>query len=196
MNTQTNTDENNAKNQLSELLKSIGYLKEVMQFSNYKTNNSNFHNIDLKVIFPNDLIVEGVGEGENKKEAEFAASRDVINKLHEKHPDLIVDWDAIYIDAQAGDALIKLGVYLSGNLKVSDNSSKLQRTETNKRLAKVFDQWHKDKDLDKDLAVLGNHLSEHKKASVVEALLWRRYNNQVITSDGPEHLELLIKAIT
>jgi len=187
-------DEKNAKNQLSELLESIGYLKEVMQFSNYKTNNSNFHSINLKVIFANDLIVEGVGGGENKKEAEFAASQDVINQLHESHPDLIVDWDKIYVDAQAGDALLKLGVYLSGNLNVSDNSLDLQRIETNKRLAKVFDKWQRDKD--PDLAVLGNNLSEHKKASWVEALLWRRYNKQVITSDGPEHLELLIKAIT
>jgi len=182
-----------AKSQLFKLLQSIGHTGEdITDYQSY--SNGNGHSCDLTVTFPNGLEIYGYGTGAKITQAEIAASQDVIDQLHESHPELIVDWDKIYVDAQAGDALIKLGVYLSGNLNVSDNSLDLQRIETNKRLAKVFDKWQRDKD--PDLAVLGNHLSEHKKASVVEALLWRRYNKQVITSDGPEHLELLIKAIT
>jgi len=181
-----------AKSQLFKLLQGIGHTGE--DITDYQSQpNAKGHSCSLTVTFPNGLEINACGIGSKKKQAEIEASQDVINQLHKKYPELIVDWDKIYIDAQAGDVLIKLGVYLSGNLKVSENSLDLQRNETNKHLSKVFDQWQIDKD--PDVTAWGNHINEHKKASWVEALLWRRYKEKIITSDAPERLKLLIKAI-
>jgi hypothetical protein len=35
----------------------------------------------------------------------------------------------------------------------------------------------------------------HKKASVVESLLWRRFNSKVIAKGANEHLKILLKSI-
>jgi hypothetical protein len=180
------------KSQLFNLLSSIGHeAKDITDYQSYE--DFKIHSCDLTLKLPNGLEIHGYGKGASKKKAEIEASSDVINQLHEDYPHLIVDWDKINVDAQAGDALIKLGVYLSGNLKVSDNSSRLQSIETNERLAKVFDRWIADKD--PDLAGLGTHMDIHKKASVVEALLWRRFNKKVIAEGANEHLKTLLKSI-
>ena len=89
---------------------------------------------------------------------------------------------------------LKLGIYLSENfIKPSDKSLELQRTEANVQLAKVYDRWIADKD--PDLLGWGTHMEVHKKASVVEALLWQRFNNKVIAGGANEHLKTLIKSI-
>ena len=66
---------------------------------------------------------------------------DALDLLDREHPYLLVDWDELNIQAQAGDALIKLGVYLSPELKsTAAKSEGLQNVETNAHLAKVFDR--------------------------------------------------------
>ena len=98
------------------------------------------------------------------------------------------------LEAQRGDTLIKLGIYLSEDFKKpSDKSLELQRKETNQRLAQVYDRWIADKD--PDLTGWGTHMDVHKKASVVEALLWRRFNSKVIAIGANEYLKTLIRSI-
>ncbi|MCY7337907.1 MAG: hypothetical protein LH613_17120, partial [Chamaesiphon sp.] len=109
-------------------------------------------------------------------------------------PYLLVDWDELNIQAQAGDALIKLGVYLSPELKSTAAKSKgLQNVETNAHLAKVFDRWKAQND--PRLAIWGTNLNEHRKATVVEALLWQDYGQQVIAANAPAQLADLLSTL-
>jgi hypothetical protein len=43
------------------------------------------------------------------------------------------------------------------------------------------------------LAIWGSNLGEKKKATLVEALLWRRYGSQIMTDDAPLQLQSLLK---
>ena len=186
------TDQHNAKNRLAELLKSIGH--EDNAIIKYKTERVNPSRTTLVVAFPHGLILQGSGQANRLNDAEFIAAQEVLDQLGKHYPKLIVDWDKLMVEAQCGDALIKLGIYLSEDFKKSkDKSDELQRKETNERLAKVYDQWIADKD--PDLTGWGTHMNVHNKASVVEALLWRRFNKKVIAEGANEHLKTLIKSI-
>ena len=114
--------------------------------------------------------MQGTGEGKRRTTADIAAAQDAIDNLRQDHPDLLIDWAKIYAQAQAGDALIKLAVYLSIDLdSTTAKSQHLQNVESNLHLAKVFDCWKAQGD--PDLAIWGTELSEHRKASLVESLL-------------------------
>lgn len=163
------TDQHNAKNQLAELLKSIGQRdNEITEYQSKTINNQT--DSTLVVTFSHGLTLQGSGQAIRKIEAEIIASQQVIDQLYEYYPELIVDWEKLMLEAQRGDTLIKLGIYLSEDFKKpSDKSLELQRKETNQRLAQVYDRWIADKD--PDLTGWGTHMDMHKKASVVEALL-------------------------
>ena len=181
------------KSQLFNLLASIGHKgKDITDYQSYEDFKR--HSCDLTFKLPNGLEIHGYGIGGSKIKAQIAASSDVISQIQESYPHLIFDEDKLMVEAQRGDALIKLGIYLSDDFKkTSDKELELQRTETNERLAKVYDQWIADKD--PDLLGWGTHMDEHKKASVVEALIWRRFNKRVIAEGANEHLKTLIKSI-
>lgn len=186
------TDQHNAKNRLAELLKDIGY--EDNEITAYHTVSVNPARSTLVVTFPHGLTLQGNGKANRKTDAEIIASQEVIDQLYKLHPELIFDEEKIMVEAQRGDALIKLGIYLSEDFKKpSDKSEELQRKENNERLAQVYDRWIADKD--PDLLGWGTHMDIHKKASVVEALLWRRFNKKVIAEGANEHLKTLIKSI-
>jgi hypothetical protein len=190
------TDQPNAKNKLAELLNSIGHKGNEITHYQSKTHNEkslSISNSTVNVTFPHGLILKGSGQANSKKESETLAAQKVLDQLYKLHPKLKF-WDKLMVEAQRGDVLIKLGIYLSDDFKKpSDKALELQRTETNERLAKVYDQWIADKD--PDLLGWGTHMDEHKKASVVEALIWRRFNKRVIAEGANEHLKTLIKSI-
>ncbi|HEY9630077.1 MAG TPA: hypothetical protein V6C84_22515 [Coleofasciculaceae cyanobacterium] len=186
----------NAKNQLLELLKNLGCIENCADFQSASASTalSPLHQSTVVVRFPDGRTVEGTGQGRRKSEADIAAAQVALNTVRKDHPDLVIHWDALNVEAQAGDALIKLGVYLSADLKSADDKSKyLQSLESDFYLAKVFDQWKAQGD--PDLAVWGTHLGEKRKATLVEALLWRRFGSQVITNQAPIQLQLLLRTL-
>ena len=119
----------------------------------------------MTVTFPDGRVVRGTGNGKRKVDAEIVAAQTALEILSKTYPELLVNWEEIYVEAQAGDALIKLGVYLSVSLKTaSDKSKELQKWESDLHLAKVFEQWKAKGD--PDLAIWGNNLGEKKKATL------------------------------
>ena len=148
----------NAKNKLQELLDELGCAGNCIDFRSIPLSDS--HSSTVVVTFPDGRIVSGTGEGHRKSDADITAAQDALNRVEKEHPDLLVDWDELNIQAQAGDALIKLGVYLSPELKSTAAKSKgLQNVETNAHLAKVFDRWKAQND--PRLAIWGTNLKEH-----------------------------------
>lgn len=186
----------NAKNQLFEILKNLGYLEEYADFQTTLLSpppNPQHYTV-VTVVFPDGRTVKGTGKGQRKVDAELIAAQMTIDSLRNTYPDLLVDWDEIYVEAQAGDALIKLGIYLSESLKTaSEKSQELQTLESDQHLAKVFEQWKAKGD--PDLAIWGSSLGEKKKATLVESLLWRRYGKQIMTDDAPLQLQSLLKTL-
>jgi hypothetical protein len=182
----------NAKNKLQELLDNLGCAGNCIDFQH--TSVSDFYRSTVMVKFPDGRTIQGIGEGQRKANADIAAAQDALDRVDRIYPYLLVDWDELNIQAQAGDALIKLGVYLSPELKSTAAKSKgLQNVETNAHLAKVFDRW---KALDDPrLAIWGTNLNEHRKATLVEALLWQGYGQQVITVNAPTQLADLLSTL-
>jgi hypothetical protein len=186
--------EENAKNQLKELLEDLGYSDDFADYRSLAPSTNNFQKSTVTVTFPDGRIVEGTGEGKRRTTADIAAAQNAIDRMRQDHPDLIIDWDEIYAQAQAGDALIKLAVYLSIDLDSTKAKSKyLQNVESNLHLAQVFDRWKAQGD--PDLAIWGTELSEHRKASLVESLLWKRFGQQVIAIDAPKNLQDVLKSL-
>lgn len=186
----------NAKNQLLEILKNLGCLEECADFQTTLLSlpPSSQHSTVVTVTFPDGRAVQGIGQGQRKVDAEIVAAHRVIDILYNTYPELLVNWDEIYVEAQAGDALIKLGVYLSTSLRTASNkSNELQTLESDPHLAKVFEQWKAKSD--PDLAIWGNNLSEKRKATLVEALLWRRYGKQIMVDNAPLQLQSLLRTL-
>lgn len=186
----------NAKNQLFEILKNLGCLEECANFqatlSSIPPNPQHF--AVVTVTFSDGRAVRGTGNGPRKVDAEIAAAQAALEILRNTYPELLVNWEDIYVEAQAGDSLIKLGVYLAVSLRTaSDKSRELQKWESDLHLAKVFEQWKAKGD--PDLAIWGSNLGEKKKAALVEALLWRRYGNQIMADDAPLQLQSLLKTL-
>lgn len=184
----------NTKNQLLELLKNLGCSEDCADFQPESISPPGFHQSTVVVSFPDGRTVQGSGRGERKSDADIASAKDAIEQLSNNYPDLIVDWADINVQAQAGDALIKLGIYLSTSIKsASEKSLQLQNLESDSHLAEVFDYWKAQGD--PDLVIWGDNLGEKRKATLVEALLWRRFGTQVISNNASEQLQALIKMI-
>lgn len=164
----------NAKNELLELLKNLGCNEDCADFQSKPISPSSPHRSTLVVRFPDGRTVQGTGEGRRSSDADLAAAQVALDQLRHNYPDLVVNWDEINVEAQAGDALIKLGIYLAAALKnASDKSKQLQNLESDSHLAEVFDHWRSQDD--PDLAMWGSNLGKKRKATLVEALLWQRF---------------------
>ncbi|MGF1674610.1 MAG: double-stranded RNA binding motif domain-containing protein [Rivularia sp. (in: cyanobacteria)] len=148
----------------------------------------------VKVKISDSRTFEANGVGRGKKDAENTAAGTLLDRLHHKHPELVINWEEINVEAQRGDALIKLGVYLSAEChSANDKSKQLQNLEPDSHLAQVFDRWKSQGD--PDLAIWGSHLGVKRKATLLEALLWRRFGMQVITTNAPTQLQFLLKTL-
>lgn len=184
----------NAKNRLLELLQNLGCTDGCAKFQATVRSAAGLYSSTVIVRFPDDRIVRGTGEGYDKTSAEIVAAQVAIDRIHNEHPDLIVNWDLINVEAQAGDALIKLGVYLSPRMgSPQDKSHRLQEIESDSHLATVFDRWKTERD--PDLAAWGNGLGTKKKATLVEALLWRRFGMDAIAANAAEKFDVLLKTL-
>lgn len=182
----------NAKNQLLELLQNLG-CHDCAYFKSIPLSH-NLYRSTVVIKFPNGQIVHGNVEKESKSEADSLVVQITLERVLKNYPEFSVNWERINVEAQAGDALIKLSVYLSNQSKNSDEKSKqLQNLESDFNLAKVFDRWKAQNA--PDLAIWGTNLSEKRKATLVEALLWQRFGQQVLTSNAPAKLELLLKTL-
>jgi hypothetical protein len=182
----------NAKNKLQELLNDLGCAGNCIDFQH--TSVSDFYRSTVMVQFPDGRIVQGTGEGQRRANADIAAAQDALDRVEQEYPDLLVDWIKLFVDAQAGDALIKLSVYLSTESKsAAENSIRLKDSEPNTHLAKVFDRWKAQND--PRLAVWGTNLSKRRKATLVEALLWHGYGQQVIAANAPAQLADLLSTL-
>jgi hypothetical protein len=185
----------NAKSQILELLKNLGCSENAAKFHHQSLAASGPHRSTLTVYFPDSRVVQGQAVASRVTDADIQAAQAVLDEVGSKYPDLLVDWNAIGIQAQAGDALIKLGVYLSTELDTAGKKSQhLQQFEADSHLAQIFDRW-KAKD-DPDLAIWGNELGEKRKATVVEALLWRRFGAKVIAADAATQLQAILRSLT
>ncbi|PSB30614.1 hypothetical protein [Chlorogloea sp. CCALA 695] len=183
----------NAKNQLLELLQNLGCGSNCADFQSVHLSH-NLYRSTVRITFPDGQIVHENVEKESRSEADLLVSQITLERVLKNYPEFLVNWEKINVEAQAGDALIKLSVYLSSQSKNSDDKSKqLQNLESDFNLAKVFDRGKAQSD--PDLAIWGTNLSEKRKATLVEALLWRRFSQQVLTSNAPATLELLLKTL-
>jgi Double-stranded RNA binding motif len=183
----------NAKNKLQELVRDLGgCIHSCINFQH--SSISSPRSSSVMVTFPDGRIVRGTGAGQSKPDADIAAAQDALDRVEQEYPDLLVDWIKLAVDAQAGDALIKLSIYLSAESKsAAENSIRLKDSEPNAHLAKVFDRWKADKD--PRLAIWGTDLSKHRKATLVEALLWHGYGQQVIATNAPAQLANLLSTL-
>jgi hypothetical protein len=182
----------NAKNKLQELLDNLGCAGNCIDFRSIPL--ANLHCSTVTVTFPDGRIVHGTGKGHRKSDADIAAAKDALDQVEQLYPYLLVNWDKLDIEAQAGDALIKLGVYLSPESKSAEaNSNRLKNIENNAHLAKVFDRWKAQND--PRLAIWGTNLNEHRKATLVEALLLQSYGQQVIADNAPAQLADLLSTL-
>ena len=183
----------NAKNKLQELVRDLGgCIHSCINFQH--SSISSPRSSSVMVTFPDGRIVRGTGVGQSKPDADIAAARNALDRVKRIYPYLLVDWKKLGVEAQAGDALIKLGVYLSAESKsAADNSNQLQISETDAHLAKVFDRWKAQND--PDLAIWGNDLGAKRKATLVEALLWRRYGQNIIAANAPAQLTSLLRTL-
>ncbi len=183
----------NAKNKLQELVRDLGgCINSCINFQH--SSISSPRSSGVMVTFPDGRTVQGTGVGQSKPDADIAAAKDALDRVEKEYPDLLVDWDRLDVEAQAGDALIKLGVYLSSESKsAADNSNRLQVSETDAHLARVFDRWKAQND--PDLAIWGNDLGAKRKATLIEALLWRRYGQNIIAANAPAQLASLLRTL-
>lgn len=183
----------NAKNQILELLQNLGCNSNCADFQSIHLSHNLYRSIVI-ITFPDGQIVHENVEKESKSEADFLVAEIILERLRKNYRKFLVNWEKIKVEAQAGDALIKLSVYLSSQSKNSNDKSKqLQNLESDFNLAKVFDR--RKAQSDPDLAIWGTNLSEKRKATLVEAMVWRRFSEQVLKSNAHTKLELLLKTL-
>jgi hypothetical protein len=184
----------NIKNRLLELLNKLGCIEDCAKFQSTHISSSECYRSTVIITFPDGRQFQESAERGQKSDAGIAAAQATFDRWHTDYPDLVINWDNLYLEAQAGDALIKLGVYLSVDLtSASEASKRLQNLEPDYHLAKVFDKWKAQND--PDLVIWGDFLSEKRKATLVEALLWRRFKMQVVTDDILMPLQSLLKTL-
>jgi len=184
----------NAKNQLLELIQSLGCFADIARFEPQADAPSGSLRSRVTITFPDGRKIQALGEGRDRTAADIAAARQALNFIQTDHPDLLVDWEQIQIEAQVGDTLIKLGVYTS--LQLNDAATKsllLQKLESDAHLVRVFDKWKVNGD--PDLAIWGPNMGEKRKATFIEALLWRRYSSKVLASKAANELHDLLDSL-
>jgi hypothetical protein len=183
----------NEKNKLGELLRDLGCSGNCAEFRPEQISLGQYRST-VVVAFPDGRKIQGVGEGGKRVSADMAAAQIALELWRNDYPDLIIDWTRMYLDAQRGDALIKLGVYSSEDLINADEASeRLRGTESDANLAQVFDKWKAQND--QDLTIWGDDLGVKRKATIIEALLWRRFRANIATDDMLLMLQSILKAL-
>lgn len=177
----------NYKNALQEWLQSRGFREQVAVFTPLPGG------VKVRIFLPPDLELTAEGKGINRLEAEMQAASRLLEGLRMEYPDLVeFDWEGIRIAAQAGDALIKLAAYRAK--RFSDAAAKslhLQKFESDSHLASLFDRWQAGGM--PETHYWGDHLSRKRKATLVEAIIWWRYADQVLQPGAQEAFQQILK---
>lgn len=170
---------NNPKNELLEFLQDLGYAPSNLKFKYHGVESGN-HVATATLQLKEVLKVEQTGySSSDKKSAEMNACASILQTLQEQHGDLIIDWETVFIEAQAGDALVKLCSYLLNDLSTAaEKSYWLQRVETDQKFAKIFDRLYTAKD--PAVAFFGKNIGAKRKATWIEALIWREYKDDIL----------------
>lgn len=180
----------NGKNRLHEFMKELGYFENCVKFHSLQPSPNSLFKIQASTYFADGRIVAGVGEGQKKVEAEIAACENVLSIIHEKQEDLLIDWGQVFVEAQAGDALIKLCAYLSDSFETIEQKSRwLQSLESDYHLARVFDALKQRND--PSVVIFGSNLGTKKKATWMEALIWKRFGKACLSAHARERLNEL-----
>ena len=174
----------NAKNQLQEHYQANGWPLEGVKYTHEQLGLSGGWRSTIDLTMPNGRRLAGTGEGPRKSDADVAAAANALATLPADTLDT-----AIKSDAQPGDARIKLAVYVTMAAATPEERSRwLQEHEGDSALALIFDRsWEAG---DADVCQYGPGRSVKFKASVVEALVWRRFREHVL---GPGAKDVLAR---
>lgn len=180
--------DNNSRSQLESLLGHIGLVaKDHIRVSERKTGEQTFV-ATVSVVLPSGQTVQAEGrESIGKGETTLSACSSVLDLIRQAHPEYFQPWETIRLEAQAGDALIKLATYLATDFTSTKKTSEfLQKFETNKNLGFIFDTQRQNGN--PFFSIWGEHLSPDRKGTLVEAWIWQRYKQKVVSSQFQDHL--------
>lgn len=125
----------------------------------------------------------GSGSASRKAQAEVHAAKEVLQQLEQLEAPVDEAAAALKNDAQSGDLLIKLAAYTAMDGATPDQRSAwLQKSESDRRLAALYDRWFEEGD--PDITPLGTTRGREFKAAAVEALIWRRFQAAVLRPDA------------
>ncbi|MFT6819137.1 MAG: hypothetical protein ACJATT_002958 [Myxococcota bacterium] len=177
----------NAKNQLLELFQDRGW--ELPTFHHSLSGPPWESSLDM--VLPDNRVLKGKGSGRKKPIADVAAAEQALANL-ESDPDPDSD---LWLDAQRGDALIKLAAYLGVDLVTPEDKSQwLQDHEADDHLASTLKRWSDAGD-EEAQAYWGGRGHKHR-ATVVEALIWRRFHKRILGPDALPALREILQLLT
>ena len=180
----------NYKGKLLEVLKELGIVESRLQLQDRRLGEQYFECM-ASITFPNGVQVSGQGDSARKKEAQQEACNQVLQNIQCDHPELLIDWPAVMVEAQVGDALLKLCAYRSRKLSTAEAGSRwLQDIETNRNMAQIFNKMKQRGH--SDVAMFGSNVGDIRKASWVEALIARRYSHLILRDDADRGFENLM----
>ena len=179
----------NAKNRLQELFHARGWRLDWSALLRHdQLGLSGGWRSTIDHVLPDGRRLVGAGEANKTTQADIAAIAAAFEGLD---VEVQGDDDAIMVDAQAGDALIKLAAYVvMADASPASRSLWLQHHETDAGLSTLFDRWWDAGD--EDVQSYGRGRGEKFQASVVEALIWRRFRDRVIMADAKDALVQII----
>lgn len=173
----------NAKNELQELYQANGWpLDWTGMFERVQTGLSGGWRSSIDHTLPDGRRLVGTGEANSSSQADIAAIAVALKGMSPELPDATV-----MADAQPGDVLIKLAAYITMADASPDERSKwLQAHERDPELEVLFDRlWAAG---DPDVRKYGRGRGEKFKASVIEALIWQRFQDQVLAPGAKDAL--------
>ena len=177
----------NYKGKLLEVLKELGVVESRLKISDRRLSEQYFQS-SASIDFPDGRQLSGTGESNRKKDAQQDACAQILDQLGYYHPDLLIDWTEVMVEAQVGDALLKLCAYRSQKLPTAaEGSYWLQRIESDAHMVNLFDRLQREGH--PDLAIFGSRVGNKRKASWIEALLARHFANRILRDDTAEAFE-------
>jgi hypothetical protein len=189
------SSDDNTRSQLESLLGHIGLVaKDHISVSEHQTGEQAFVAI-VTVVLPSGQTLEAEGrESVGKRETTLSACSTMLNLIRHAHPEYFQPWEDIRLEAQAGDALIKLAAYLAIDFTSAKSTSEfLQKFEANKHLGFVFDAQRQSGN--PFFSAWGEHLSPERKGTLVEAWIWRRYGQKAVSPELQDHLTSVLADI-
>lgn len=164
----------NAKNRLKELLERRGWTLDDVGFERAPDPAGWRTTATLRL--PGLPFASATGTGRRMSHADVVACAGLLERVDVGDAE---DEGRLQRDAQAGDALVKLAAYVCEELGTAAGAARwLTAAESDRALAGVFDRW-RDAGV-AEVCTYGPGLGEKRRATLVEALLWRCYRDRVL----------------